>query len=241
MKPKAALAALAAALACLPAARAGAQTAAKVIELFTSQGCSSCPPADRLAAEMAREPGAVVISMPVDYWDYLGWKDSFASPAFTARQKAYAEARGDMQVYTPQAVVDGVAYAVGSEADAIATAVRASRAPDVPIAVGVVGGVLHVEVGAKPGATPATLWLVPVLSSATVAVGRGENGGKSLTYTNIARGFRRLGAWGGTRASFEVPTAEISQAGADGAALLLQVDKGGLPGPILGAAMATLK
>ena len=83
-----------------------------VIELFTSQGCSSCPPADRYVAELAKDPSLVILSWPVDYWDYIGWKDTFASPAFTARQKAYAAARRDDQVYTPQAVIDGVAHAV---------------------------------------------------------------------------------------------------------------------------------
>src|SRR5882757_8474074 len=100
------LAVAATALLCALAAEARADPARKVIELFTSQGCNSCPPADKLAAQFAREPDTVVISLPVDYWDYLGWKDSYASPVFTARQKAYSKARGDMQVYTPQVVVD---------------------------------------------------------------------------------------------------------------------------------------
>ena len=83
-----------------------------VVELFTSQGCSSCPPADRILGDLARDPSLVVITMPVDYWDYIGWKDTLASPQCTAGQKGYAAARGDGQVYTPQAVIDGVSHVV---------------------------------------------------------------------------------------------------------------------------------
>src|ERR671917_179365 len=86
-----------------------------VVELFTSQGCSSCPPADRVLAELAREPDVIALSLPVDYWDYLGWKDTLASPAFSARQRAYSNARGDRQVFTPQMVVNGKVSCVGSD------------------------------------------------------------------------------------------------------------------------------
>ncbi|MFI5015516.1 MAG: DUF1223 domain-containing protein [Hyphomicrobiales bacterium] len=221
---------------------AKAESVRQVIELFTSQGCNSCPPADRLAAELARDPATVVISLPVDYWDYLGWKDSFASPAFTARQKAYSQARGDMQVYTPQVVVDGVAHAVGSERDAIEAAAAASRAPEVPISETVSGDRLHIDVAASPNAGKAAqVWLVPTLSAASVAIGRGENAGATVTYTNIARQLRKLGDWDGAACKFDVSTADIRKLGADGAAILLQANNGGLPGPILGAAIIKLK
>src|SRR3954466_4691787 len=91
-----------------PAASGAGQSPRVVVELFTSQGCSSCPPADKLLSEFARDPGVLALTMPVDYWDYLGWKDTLADRAFTDRQKAYGEIRGDRQVYTPQAVIDGV-------------------------------------------------------------------------------------------------------------------------------------
>src|SRR5215213_8380181 len=78
-----------------------------VVELFTSQGCSSCPPADALLTDLAQRPDVVALTLPVDYWDYLGWKDTLASPAFTARQRAYAHGRSDRQVYTPQIIVNG--------------------------------------------------------------------------------------------------------------------------------------
>src|ERR1700741_5209609 len=98
-----------------------------VIELFTSQGCSSCPPADQLLGELADDPSLVSVSVPVDYWDYLGWKDTLADPRNTARQKAYAHARGDGQVYTPQVVVNGSLHALGSDKAAIELAIAASR------------------------------------------------------------------------------------------------------------------
>jgi hypothetical protein len=231
----------AAAISCASTFAAKAEPVHRVIELFTSQGCNSCPPADRLAAELARVPGTVMISLPVDYWDYLGWKDSFASPAFTARQKAYSQARGDMQVYTPQVVVDGVDYAVGSEKEAIDAIARASRAPEVPISETLSGDKLRIEVSAAPGAGKgAKVWLVPILSTASVAIGRGENAGATVTYTNVARELRNLGEWNGAPCKFEVPMAELRKLGADGAAVLLQTDRAGLPGPILGAALAKL-
>src|SRR5947199_10640928 len=108
-----AVATIVALLAAMPAARA--EPVRGVVELFTSQGCSSCPPADRYLAELGKDPRLVVLSWPVDYWDYIGWKDTFASPTFTARQKAYAAVRRDDQVYTLQAVIDGVAHAVGDD------------------------------------------------------------------------------------------------------------------------------
>ncbi|MFZ1088828.1 MAG: DUF1223 domain-containing protein, partial [Xanthobacteraceae bacterium] len=110
----------------LPMRAAYAQTRA-VVELFTSQGCSSCPPADKLIGELAGDPSLVVMSIPIDYWDYLGWKDTLASPRNTARQKAYARVRGDGQVYTPQAVVNGSIHALGSDKAAIEQAIAKTR------------------------------------------------------------------------------------------------------------------
>ncbi|SEC23210.1 hypothetical protein SAMN05444161_0752 [Rhizobiales bacterium GAS191] len=233
---------LASSILCAVALPAKAEPVRKVIELFTSQGCNSCPPADRLAAQMAREPGTVVISLPVDYWDYLGWKDSFASPVFTARQRAYSKARGDMQIYTPQAVIDGIAHAVGSERDAIEAAAAASRAPEVAITDTLNGDQLRIDVAAGPDAgKQAKVWLVPILSAASVAISRGENAGATVTYTNVARELRKLGDWDGGARKFDVSAAELRKLGADSAAVLLQADSGGLPGRILGAAIVKLK
>src|SRR5436309_729370 len=98
-----------------------------VIELFTSQGCSSCPPADKLVGELGSDPSLVALSLPIDYWDYLGWKDTLADPRHTARQKAYAKLRGDRDVYTPQVVVNGSLHALGSDKPAIERAIAQSR------------------------------------------------------------------------------------------------------------------
>src|SRR5262249_17833856 len=97
-----------------------------VLELFTSQGCSSCPAADKLLGELARDPSLGALSLPIDYWDYIGWKDTLAKPRHTARQRSYAKSRGDGEVYTPQVVINGVARAVGSEKDQIEKAIEQS-------------------------------------------------------------------------------------------------------------------
>src|SRR5947209_4831590 len=133
-----------------------------VVELFTSQGCSSCPPADRYLAELANDPGLIVLSWPVDYWDYIGWKDTFASPAFTARQKAYAAVRRDDQVYTPQAVIDGVTHAVGNDRDIVQEALDAQRKTlSCEITLANRDGAIGIDVAPKAGASgAATVWVL---------------------------------------------------------------------------------
>src|SRR3954464_8034252 len=101
-----------------------------VIELFTSQGCSSCPPADRILGELAKDPSVIALSMPIDYWDYLGWKDTLADSRFTARQKAYSQVRGDREVYTPQVVVNGSVHVIGSDLAGIENAIHVTKKAD---------------------------------------------------------------------------------------------------------------
>src|SRR5579864_4014381 len=101
-----------------------------VVELFTSQGCSSCPPADKIIGELAKDPSVIALSMPIDYWDYLGWKDTLADARFSARQKAYSRMRGDRDVYTPQAIVNGSAHVVGSDRAGIERAIGTTRKTD---------------------------------------------------------------------------------------------------------------
>src|SRR6201994_392474 len=101
-----------------------------VVELFTSQGCSSCPPADKIIGELAKDPSIIALSMPIDYWDYLGWKDTLADSRFTARQKAYSKVRGDREVYTPQAVINGETHVIGSDRESIETAIGATNKTD---------------------------------------------------------------------------------------------------------------
>jgi hypothetical protein len=211
-----------------------------VLELFTSQGCSSCPPADAVLAEMAREPDVIALTLPVDYWDYLGWKDTLAQHAFTLRQRSYANARGDRQVFTPQMVVNGIAACVGTKRREVEKAIREAngdreRLP-VPIAVRQENGTITVEVGAGGAGETGGVWLLPVTRAATVAIAKGENRGRSAAYANVVRGTRYLGLWSGRPARFEVPVEVTRTEGSDGFAVLLQTTARGRPGPILGAA-----
>ncbi len=174
-----------------------------VVELFTSQGCSSCPPADRVLTGLSASKDVITLSFPVDYWDYIGWKDTFAQHAFTLRQKAYAEARRDDNVYTPQAVIDGVGQTVGSNADAVRADLAADKSRNgalcVPTALTHEDDGLVVTLGAPVCAAPRTadVWLLKLLNKATVKVGRGENAGRSLTYSNIVLDMRQIGRWDG--------------------------------------------
>jgi hypothetical protein len=213
-----------------------------VLELFTSQGCSSCPPADALAAKFAHDPELLVLSFPVDYWDYIGWKDTLASPANSARQTNYCRARSDSGVYTPQVVVDGLAAAVGSEAgeieSAVATAARRSGSLSVDLKLSESADKLHVDIGAAAGDAPRTagVWLARIARAVTVAIGRGENAGHTVTYTNVVRQLTKIGEWTGKETAIEIPLANAHENDNDAYAVLLQAGTSSRPGAILGAA-----
>ena len=226
-------------LVALAATTLGGPAAARpraVIEMFTSQGCSSCPPADRVLLELARDPDVIALSLPVDYWDYLGWKDTLAHSAFSARQRDYASARGDRQVYTPQAVVNGVTASVGSNRAELGHEIGRAGLP-VAVAARETDGRLAIEVGAASGAAQkGEVWVLPVLRAHEVAIGRGENRGHSVAYVNVVRGLVRVGAWTGAAARFEVPLDQTRAGGSDGYVVLLQIAEPGRPAAILGAA-----
>src|SRR6476659_9615065 len=173
-----------------------------VIELFTSQGCSSCPPADKLAGELARDPSLIVLSLPVDYWDYLGWRDTLALPGHTNRQRAYSKVRGDREVYTPQVVVNGVTHVLGSDKQAIENAVTQTRKQagmlSVPVGLSVADDQISVNVPAAASTAKGEIWLCPITRSMPVEIGRGENSGHTITYTNVVRRWVKLGEWTGT-------------------------------------------
>jgi len=215
-----------------------AQTRA-VIELFTSQGCSSCPPADKLLADLAEDPSLVAVSVPIDYWDYLGWKDTLASPRNTARQKAYAHIRGDGQVYTPQAVVNGSAHALGSDKAAIERAIGANSTSLLPLAIAITDGRINLTLPQAPDG-PAEAWLCGLTKAATIAIGRGENKWRTITYRNVVRRWVKLGDWTGRGRSWSVPLQALSGDGIDEAAVFLQVGTSEKPRGILGAALASL-
>lgn len=227
----------------LPAgANAGGPKA--VLELFTSQGCSSCPAADKLLAGYARQDEIIALSFAVDIWDYLGWRDTLASHENTERQRDYARKFGDSQVYTPQMIVNGVTHVVGSQGARIDKAIKESELAGglpVPVSIALSEDAVNIDVGAAGGPWPmrGTLWLVLFDQSRTVKIGRGENSGRTITYYNVVRKMQRLQMWKGKAISLSLPQAELYESGADGCVVLLQTEaSGGLPGTILGAAMA---
>ena len=211
-----------------------------VVELFTSQGCSSCPPADALLGELAEKPGIVALSYSVDYWDYLGWRDTLGSPSNSERQRNYARARGDGRVYTPQVVVDGVLHANGANEAEIEMAMRnaAKRLQDdkVPVSMHADGDTLIVDVGAAPEASDkraATVWLAIAKEMEKVEVARGENRGRALSYHHPVRELSPIGMWHGEPIALRLPLKDLKAMGGDCLFALLQVEDSG---PILGAA-----
>src|SRR5262245_16630369 len=211
------------------------------LELFTSQGCSSCPPADKLLGELASDPTLVVMSLPIDYWDYLGWKDTLADPNNTLRQKAYAKVRGDREVYTPQVVVNGSLHALGSDKAAIERAIAQSRqkAMTLPVTLKAAGD--HVVVTVPDHAARAEIWLCGLAKAVTIMIKRGENHGKAITYFNVARRWHKLDTGSGAAGSFTVPISKFDSEGVNAAAVLVQTGTTEKPGAVLGAAFASIR
>jgi hypothetical protein len=209
-------------------ARAGDNAHPVVVELFTSQGCSSCPPANANLARLSNRPDVLALSFGVTYWDYLGWKDSFAQPAFTERQKTYERALGHGGPFTPQMVVGGRADVVGNDLSEIERLIGRAGRPKGP---GVALGAHEVSVGAAPAPRAGVdVWLVRYdPRTVQVPVRRGENGGKTLPHKNVVHDLVRLGGWEGQARSFRIAPAPPGLA----TAFLVQTAHGG---PILAAA-----
>ena len=209
-----------------------------VLELYTSQGCGSCPPADALIGRLSDRPDVLALSLPVTYWDMLGWKDTLASEANTRRQKAYAAAMGRGGVYTPQIIVDGVTDVIGSRETQVEGAINARRADmrEVPVALSASPNALHIAVGALPekNGNDATVWLMHVLDHASVRVGAGENSGRKLDYRNVVREVRAVALWKGQPLSLDIPRTDQNVPGYDSIAVLVQE---GTYGRIIGARM----
>jgi hypothetical protein len=217
-----------------------------VVELFTSQGCSSCPPADKLLGELAADPSLVAITVPIDYWDYLGWKDTLADHRNTARQKAYARSRGDGQIYTPQVVVNGSLHVLGSDKAAIERAIALSRKNGAmsspPVTLAIADGRINVSIADTAGGHPsAEVWLCGLSKAVTIAIGRGENKGRTITYHNVARRWLKLGDWAGKANSWSVPTQVLKGGDVDEAAILVQSGTAEKPKAILGATLAAIQ
>ena len=179
---------------------APAQTVRVVVELFTSQGCSSCPPADRMMHDLDARDDVLPLALHVDYWDYIGWKDEFARPEHTKRQKTYARIAGRHSIYTPQMIVNGKEGVVGARAMELADLIMTHK--DRPVTVALTadreGDRLHIEAAAVPdAAAPMLVQLVRYIPRRTVKIRRGENAGHEFTYVNVVDDWVILREWDG--------------------------------------------
>lgn len=171
-----------------------------VLELFTSQGCSSCPPADDLMRQLAGRDDVIGLALHVDYWDYIGWKDVFASPQYTKRQKQYARAAGERAVYTPQMIIGGVDHVIGAKPVEVMEHLSAHAALDTGVSLSLRRDgdtLLIVARTLRPLAVPATVQMVRYTPEARVSISRGENAGRTVSYTNIVTAWNVLGEWSG--------------------------------------------
>ena len=217
-----------------------------VLELFTSQGCSSCPPADKLLGELSADPSIVSISLPIDYWDYLGWKDTLADPRHSARQRAYSGVRGDREVYTPQVVVNGSVHALGSNKSSIEKAIAKSRENpatlSLPIQASFANGGLSVALPERTDLSAAAeVWITGLSRAVTVTIQRGENRGKTITYHNVARRWVKIGQWQGKANSWTIPLRDFTADGVDSAAVFVQSGTVEKPATVLGATSLILR
>ena len=200
-----------------------------VIELFTSQGCSSCPPADRLLGELAERDDLIALAYHIDYWDYIGWKDPLGLKAATLRQRAYAKSMHSRQIFTPQLIVDGTVSVVGSDEGAVTAAIkeaqRAARNQPQAIAIGLRpdGGDLILNLPASPGVGAASIWLVAFDDRHVTDIPRGENSGRTLVDIHAVRAITNLGPWRGASASQRIPSSSWPPS-SDNIAILVQAD-----------------
>ncbi|WP_417512912.1 DUF1223 domain-containing protein [Minwuia sp.] len=206
-----------------------------VVELFTSQGCNSCPPADRLMGELVKRDDVLGLSFHVDYWDYIGWRDTFSLPESSTRQRNYVGRAGGRYAYTPQIVIGGQDQVVGSRSHSVETAIRNVKAPTpVEISTQPLGdGQYQVHLQPRDLNETAWVWLVTFDSRHDVEIKRGENGGKTLSYFNVVRKIERIATWdGSTGLMVPVDMRRAWSEGRDGCAVIVQA--GGF-GPVLGA------
>ena len=218
-----------------PAAGQTAHTGT-VVELFTSQGCNSCPPADAFLGELAKRDDLIALTYHVDYWDYLGWPDTFASPDYTARQRNYAAAMRERRVYTPQMVVGGSAGAVGSHRARVAAEIEAARRAGtqyLQVELARENDYFVVRLPDSRAHEEATIWLVRYDRVREVAIRRGENGGRTLKYYNVVRQLTNLGLWNGKAREISYMVDDMTKGGRDGCAVIVQR---GSHGPVIGAA-----
>jgi hypothetical protein len=217
------------------ASSASAANAPVLVELFTSQGCSSCPPADKLAGTLMSQPGVTVVSLNVDYWDYLGWRDTLAKPEYTQRQMAYAKSRGDNDVYTPQMVINGAAHVVGSNRGSVESAIANVRrsAPAAALQIRATDNDIIIDMPNGDAGSDATLWVMSIAPAVNVKIERGENAGSSITYHNVVRKLASVGSWNGSAATIKLPRKGIISGDSKSCIAVLQKNH---VGPVLGLA-----
>ena len=220
--------------ACEKAASAGAPNPT-VVELFTSQGCSSCPPADALLGELVGRPDILALSLPVDYWDYIGWKDTYASAANTERQRSYARSMHHRSIYTPEMVIGGMYDVVGSDKTKVTStlgSVQSARPTQVAVGVRTAADTVTVTVDEGKAAHQATVWLVRYDPEHTVSIRAGENDGRHVTYHNVVRIMKPIGTWDGRKIDLVLQRKELDKMPGDRSAVIVQY---GETGPIVGA------
>ena len=208
---------------------AGAETRPVVLELFTSEGCSSCPPAEVIVNELALRPNVLPLSFHVDYWDGLGWRDRYSLASATERQRGYARTLRHSSVYTPQAIIDGSHDIVGSQRAAVMQAVSGPR-EGVATSVTVSGGTIQIHVGAGSDAVAADVLLVGYLREATTPIGRGENSGRTLKESNIVLSLHELGRWNGQPREFRLSVDKLPENVTDIAVLVQSAGQGAILG-----------
>jgi hypothetical protein len=220
--------------------RAETGSAPVVVELFTSQGCGSCPLADRFLGELSRQPGIIALSLNVDYWDYLGWRDTLGNPDCTQRQRAYANRLGIGTLFTPQMVINGSKSVTGADRrsvlESIARQAFHNRGNSIPTAVAVHGSELSIEVAGSSDASLrqfCTIWAMTIFPEVEVHISRGENAGRTVVYNNVVRRTLPVGTWHGEALHIRLPISELMHDGVTGCAALVQVEGSG---PIIGAA-----
>ncbi|MBJ3786557.1 DUF1223 domain-containing protein [Devosia sediminis] len=207
-----------------------------VVELFTSQGCASCPPADALLTSLAEQGDVVALAYHVDYWDYIGWEDTFGSKGFSDLQRGYARNWGSSRIFTPQMVINGAEGVVGSKRAKVQAALANAELP-LYVSLSVQGDMLKLDVPANAALQDATIYLVRYLDRADVAIEKGENAGKSMVYTQVVVDRQIVGMWEASAgAEVKLPLEKFAPSAAGGVAILIQQERDGLPGPILGAA-----
>lgn len=212
-----------------------AQQRPLVIELFTSQGCSSCPPAEAYLGQLSSRPDVVALAFHVDYWDDLGWRDGFALPQSAMRQNIYAHTLHRASVYTPQLVIDGRLDVVGADTGIVGRALAQPRR-QVAVRLSVDDGALRVDVDAQPPGVACDIWLAAYRRRALSAVARGENAGRNLEEFNIVRELRTLGVWRGEERALRVALSSLPSDATDVAVLIQLAGQG----PIIGAAAHAL-